>query len=108
MEASIITKEGHPTLFEACEVISHDRGSGAGHKSYTIPVGREVADLAEAELREFRATASEDAWNTFLCGDQDLADEIRAQGKVTAADAVLGLFFEDGGCPVCDAPEDAG
>lgn len=88
-----ITKQSHPRLHEAFEMISHDRGSSAGHASYEVPAKYEpfietteaaLASLSEAELIE------------FCIGDAVVADDIsRRSGAMSGAHTFLNAFFED-------------
>lgn len=92
-EWTIVTKDSHPKLYEAFEAISHDRGAGAGHETYSVP--KEWADkipVTEAAL----TTLSTEELESFCIGEQGEADTIAKRSlSLGIAHAMLNSFFED-------------
>lgn len=92
-EWTIVTKDSHLKLYEAFEAISHDRGAGAGHETYSVP--KEWADKINAASAAL-ATLSPEEFETFCIGEQREADKIaKRNGDLFAAHALLNSFFED-------------
>jgi|SRR5688572_16733551 len=91
----LITKDNYPTIFKAFELISHDRGSGAGHINYTVPASySEDLGFIEYNLKSILENADDDF--TCLCiGDIDEAAKIVEAYKIHITDKFLTAFFEE-------------
>ncbi|MCG5241358.1 hypothetical protein ACIU1J_27460 [Azospirillum doebereinerae] len=89
-QTTTITATSHPTLFEACETISHDAGAQAGWPSHTVPAGD--LDAIEAAL----ATLTADELDEFCVGDADEMEITAARSPgLSEAHQLLGEFFEN-------------
>ena len=89
----VIHTHSHPTLFQAFEIISHDRGAGAGHLNYGVPK-EWVEHLRTADTALATLTPSE--LEIFCIGEQTKADVIAMRSKeLYCTHKMLNSFFED-------------
>ena len=96
-DVTLITKDSHPALFQAFELISHDCGRQAGHTNYAVPLAEfQPAQLDEFDLQLMRLCRDADSDFDCLCiGDQDESQRIVRDYKLEAADTLLQRFFEE-------------
>lgn len=89
----IVTKQSHPILFEALEIISHDRGAGAGHSNYAIPAPfNSSCDDVEMALVTLTTADLED----FSIGEESDMQAIASRSpELQAASKFLNAFFND-------------
>lgn len=89
----MVTKDSHPALFEAFEIISHDSGNLAGWACYDTPpcwepalkvMDKALANLDDRELQE------------FCIGESQQQEDVLNQGgdALVMAGAFLTMFFE--------------
>lgn len=93
MNDVFVTPQSHPVLFQALEMISHDRGAGAGHSHYAIPAehGKHLDEVEDA-VKHLTATELE----TFAIGEGSEAQAIAdREPGLGVAHKFLDAFFED-------------
>jgi hypothetical protein len=87
-----VTKASHPVLFQAFEVISHDRGSGAGHTNYSVPPKWAIeVDGVEAAL----SSLDKEALETLCIVGRSKASDVDRDGRLKQANALLNDFYDD-------------
>ncbi len=94
----LITKQLHPGLFAAFELISHDCGRQAGHLNYAVPlewVERiETVGGIDDQLEVLRKGAPDNF--TILCiGEERECDDIVQKYRLQDANRLLQAFFEE-------------
>ena len=91
----VITKDSHPAIFAAFELISHDCGRQAGHQNYAIPM--ECAsnlDEIEADLTTLRTEADSD-FECLCIGEASESERVVKDYKLEHVDWLLQAFFEE-------------
>lgn len=91
-DVEVVTKITHPVLFEAFEIISHDRGAGAGHSNYAVP--REWVDRLQPTELALRGL-SEPELKTFCIGEEEDQLALARTPELLYASDLLNSFFED-------------
>lgn len=89
----LVDKNNYPSVFEVFEIISHDRGSGAGHSYYAVPDEWAIfVKIAETELLELTAEERE----TFAIGEETEAEAIGFRSiNLIKTHAFLNAFFNE-------------
>lgn len=94
----LITKELHPGLFAAFELISHDCGRQAGHTNYAVPlewVERIEKDGGiDDQLQALRAEADSD-FECLCIGDDTEMQAVVDAYHLQTANELLQRFFEE-------------
>lgn len=91
-----VTKEKFPNLHKAFELISHDRGSQAGHKWYGVP-DIYVSELHLSQINQALGQLEEENFVEFCIGEQINKMAILARENsawLNDADELLTEFFE--------------
>ena len=87
-----VTAQSHPALFHAFELISHDRGTQAGHASYEVPATWALlVPRTEAELTPLTAEELE----TFAIGEESEAQAVALRQQLVVAPLLLNAFFSE-------------
>lgn len=97
---AVVTAATHPRLHAAFEIISHDRGSGAGHATYSVPQ-EWVGSIDDVE--SYLVTLVDADLQTLCIGEEsDMMEIVRREGTATSkrslaelASEMLNAFFED-------------
>ncbi len=83
----------YPRLHEAMEDVSHDRGTGAGHEVYALPV---VYGPALVAIERALGELSRDARQEFAIGDEKEQAKIAVRNPaLRVCHDILNKFFED-------------
>lgn len=91
---SRITKESHPFIHEAFEIISHDFGGGAGHEFYEVP--QVYADHLPLFEETLRGCDAEGTFEDFCIGEMsDVENIARRSGALAVTNQFLNAFFDD-------------
>lgn len=87
-----VTVQSHPALFKAFGIISHDRGAGAGHACYAVPVEWEK-HLATAD--KVLSTLSDEDLEILSIGEDVEAQLIaNSNSELFCTHKMLNSFFE--------------
>ncbi len=90
---TVVTAKSHPRLHAAFEKISHDRGSGAGHETYSVP------PEWSAELTSVNSVLlllCDEDLEMFCIGEQgDQQRMVDGMPGLATAHKMLNAFFED-------------
>lgn len=98
----LVTKDSHPALFKAFELISHDNGRQAGHVNYAIPMDYYVdppelgvhLDRLNWQLQMLLDLADVD-FEALCIGDEDARQRIVKERGLEDVDLLLQRFFEE-------------
>ena len=89
-----VTAQSHPALFRAFELISHDRGTQAGHTSYEVPVPYDdYVAWVNSQLRQL----SPEELETFAIGEETEALALASAKGFRTSHTFLNAFFNEWG-----------
>lgn len=87
-----VTSTSHPHIHKAFELISHDRGTQAGHASYEVPP-RWTGKLDQFE--HSLAQLTEEDLTTLCIGEQDACMAVTEAADIPETDKFLNEFFNE-------------